>query len=234
MSDVFSDTPSDPSNPFEQLVGEGKKFKTPEDLAAGKIEADRTIEARNRELEESRQEQERLRLRILELERPREPAADTIPREANRPVEEEPVDLATRIREELNRQTQEDIRNQNLSQVVNRLEEVYGDRANEFMKTKAGELGVPVTWLRDIAAQSPKAFYAQIGLADQVPTTPAATRGDINPVALADTRNSTAVKEGTYKYYETVRKSDPKRYFSAEVQNKMFADAKRLGEAFYN
>lgn len=237
---VFESDNNAETNILEQLVGEGKKFATVEDALKGKVEADRTIADRNRELAEMREEMNRLREQSEILRRQvttsREPAAIDTPRDADRPVEDRSneIDLATRIREELRQAQEEDQKRLNIGAVASKLVEVYGteDKANEVVKAKAAELGVSVEFLQDVAAKSPKAFFSQIGLTDSTPATATATRSDVNAAALANT-STTGVKDGTYKFYENIRKSDPKLYFSAQVQNKMFADAKRLGDAFY-
>lgn len=235
MADTIFDAPE--TTAFEEIVGEGKKFKSPEDLARAKIEADRTIEARNEELERHREEIRRQAQEIELLKRPREPLAQEPPKAADRPVEDEPnKDLASRIREELRQAQEEDVQAQNIRSVANRLTEVYGspDKAREVVVAKAEELGLSVEFLQSVASKSPKAFFAQLGLAENTPSqNQNSSRSDVNTVALANT-SSSAPKQGSYASYEEMRKTQPKRYFSAEIQNQMFADAKRLGDAFFN
>ena len=234
MADTIFDAP-DPTS-FDEIVGEGKKFKSPDELARAKIEADRTIEARNEELERHREEIRRQASEIELLKRPREPVAQEPPKVADRTVEDEPnIDLASRIREQLRQAQEEDTQAQNIRSVANRLTEIYGspDKAREVVAAKAGELGLSVDFLQSVASKSPKAFFAQLGLSDNVSQNQNSSRSDVNTVALANT-SSSAPKQGTYASYELMRKENSKRYFSAEIQNQMFADAKRLGDAFYN
>ena len=233
MADTIFDAPE--VTAFDEIVGEGKKFKSPEDLARAKIEADRTIEARNEELQRHREEIQRQAQEIELLKRPREPLAQEPPRVADRPVEDEPnKDLASRIREELRQAQEEDVQAQNIRSVANRLTEVYGspDKAREVVVAKAEELGLSVDFLQSVASRSPKAFFAQLGLAESASQNQNSSRSDVNTVALANT-SSSAPKQGSYASYEQMRKEQPKHYFSAEVQNRMFADAKRLGDAFF-
>ena len=234
MAETIFDAPA--PNPLEELVGDGKKFQTVEALAAAKLEADRTITARNEELERHREE---IRRQAEELEllrrQPREPLAQEPPRVADRPVEVEPnQDLASRIREELRQAQEEDLQNQNIRSVAVKLSEVYGssEKAREVVAAKASELGLSVEFLQSVAAKSPKAFFTQLGLTETTLQAPAASRSDVNTVALANTTSS-APKQGSYQSYEQLRRDNPKRYFSAEIQNQMFVDAKRLGDAFF-
>jgi hypothetical protein len=234
MADTIFDAP-EPTT-FEEIVGDGKKFKTPEALAAAKLEADRTIAARNEELERHREEIRRQAAEIELLKRPREPLAQEPPKAADRPVVDEPnIDLASRIREELRQAQEEDVQAQNIRSVANRLTEVYGspDKAREVVVAKAEELGLSVEFLQSVASKSPKAFFAQLGLTDAPSQNQNSSRSDVNTAALANT-SSSAPKQGSYASYETMRKENPKRYFSAEIQNQMFVDAKRLGDAFFN
>jgi hypothetical protein len=234
MADTIFDAPEPTA--FEEIVGEGKKFKSPEALAEAKLEADRTIAARNEELERHREEIRRQAAEIELLKRPREPLAQEPPKAADRPVVDEPnIDLASRIREELRQAQEEDIQAQNIRSVASRLTEVYGspDKAREVVVAKAEELGLSVEFLQSVASKSPKAFFAQLGLAENTPQNQNSSRSDVNTAALANT-SSSAPKQGSYASYEQMRKDQPKRYFSAEIQNQMFADAKRLGDAFFN
>jgi hypothetical protein len=234
MADTIFDAPEPTA--FEEIVGEGKKFKSPEALAEAKLEADRTIAARNEELERHREEIRRQAAEIELLKRPREPLAQEPPKAADRPVVDEPnIDLASRIREELRQAQEEDVQAQNIRSVANRLTEVYGspDKAREVVVAKAEELGLSVEFLQSVASKSPKAFFAQLGLTDAPSQNQNSSRSDVNTAALANT-SSSAPKQGSYASYETMRKENPKRYFSAEIQNQMFVDAKRLGDAFFN
>jgi hypothetical protein len=234
MADTIFDAPEPTA--FEEIVGEGKKFKSPEALAEAKLEADRTIAARNEELERHREEIRRQAAEIELLKRPREPLAQEPPKAADRPVVDEPnIDLASRIREELRQAQEEDIQAQNIRSVASRLTEVYGspDKAREVVVAKAEELGLSVEFLQSVASKSPKAFFAQLGLTDAPSQNQNSSRSDVNTAALANT-SSSAPKQGSYASYETMRKENPKRYFSAEIQNQMFVDAKRLGDAFFN
>lgn len=225
---------------FETLVGEDKKYKTPDDIARAKVHADLTIAQRERENRELREELDR-RLSAEELlARARQAPNGTVqnnppvtPTEPTAPKVPEGDDLAARIREITRAEREQEIRETNLTQSVDKLVEVYGseDRANQAVRAKAQELGVSVEWLQSAAAQSPKAFLSYFNV-DQAPkpTTPASS-SDVNTAALR--HNTGGVKEGTYAYYAAMRKENPRLYYTPATQNKMFADAKRLGQAFY-
>lgn len=235
MADIFESTVQHESA-LEVLVGEGKKFSDAEALARAKIEADRTVADRNRELEEHRQEMNRLREEVLALKAsPREPApAHVPPKEADRPVEEAPnLDLASRIRDELRQVQQQETEEENVRRTQTELVKAFGslEKAREVVTNKANELGLSIEFLNSVAAKSPKAFLAQIGLTPSETPTAVATRGDVNTSVVATL--SSAPKSGTYKFYQDMMKNDSKRYWTPEVQNQIFNDRKRFGEDFY-
>src|SRR4029450_8159059 len=86
MTDLFSDESDinvDPNkNYLEELVGEGKKFKTPEDLARGKAESDSFIERLQKELHGLRNEL-KSRLQLEEV-------VDRISSASKSPISEQP------------------------------------------------------------------------------------------------------------------------------------------------
>jgi hypothetical protein len=161
-----------PENYLETLVGEDKKFKTPEDLAKGKWESDLYIENLKRELDEAKLQAEAAK-RVEELLERNQQRQAAPPEQGNnqppvtpevKPVTDE--DLTERIRRIT---AEEDSKNRvasNVNQVATQLIELYGseDNANKMVKQRAAELGVTVTFLQEVAAKSPKAFFAQMGV----------------------------------------------------------------------
>lgn len=232
---IFEESPNDELK-LEDHVGEGKRYKAPEDLLKGKLEADQTIKERERELAELREELgKRLTvedaLKKLEQERVREPVREP----AQTPRDDNPQraalsdeDLVKRIDSVVaQRETQRTVQS-NTAVVADRLLEVFGEEAKaaQAVRAKAAELGVSVSFLESVAKQSPKAFYAQMGLTEANAPRPTAapSRGDVKTVV-----DTSRVKEGTYQWYEVIRKNDPKRYFSPATQNQLHKDAQRLG-----
>lgn len=239
-----STTPETPASPLETLVGEGKKYKTVEDLANAYIHADAFIKSTTRELQEVKEE---LNIRldteeVLKRARQNQSNVDqTTPPEtkvekAATPLSDE--DLAARIRTVTQAERLRETAAQNVTTVATRLIEQFGDeaKANEFVRNKAAELGVGVEFLQDVAARSPKAFFSSIGLENTTPKTPPTTpsRGDVNTEAFRN--NGAQVKPGTYAYFENLRKTDPKTYFARDTQlamHKAALEAEARGESFF-
>lgn len=227
------DTPA-VTNPLEALVGEGKKFKTVEDLAAAKIESDNFIEQLKREGAELRTElqsrptvdrsQEILdRLEALK----KEPVTERPPitPEPER-TEVKTLSLAD-IERVLNEREQKKSAQANIEQVKAELSKKYGDQWSTHLKSTAEKLGVGAAFLDSIAAQSPAAFFRLIGesaSSETLFTPPAST--------VSPGFTPTAGTHQPKSYYEKLKATDKKKYLSAEVQNKMYKDAMALREAF--
>lgn len=235
---VFDAEDNTPANFLEALVGEGKKFSDPESLARGKWEADRTIEARNAELEQLRAKLDAIEIaeRLKSTQNTPENKPVTPRAEENQPAQPSALsqeDMAKLVRDQLKAERQEETVRANVERVARKLVEMYGDedKANQIVKQKAVEMDVSVEFLQEVAAKSPKAFFSQLGISDS--TTPPAgpTKSDVNPSAFSS-NNQTAAKPGTYKFYEQIRKENPAQW--AKIQPQIHADALRLGEAFFD
>lgn len=228
MSDInVFDEQTPQQSTLDALVGEGKKYASVEDLAKAVVFKDQHINTLESETAQYRE--------VLQgqVEAQRQQVINTPPSEQTGQRVDE-VDLETRIRETLEKTNREQKVAKNVNEVSQKLVDVYGsaEKANQAVKTRADELGVSLSFLMDMAAQSPKALYAQLGLDTQVRNTPTAT-GSVNPAALAAINPSAAVQPGTYKFYEQMRKENPKLYNSPRVQLQMHKEAVELGEKFF-
>jgi hypothetical protein len=239
---VFDENTSIEEVTVDALVGDGKKFKTVDDLARGKAESDRVIAARERELAELREELGK-RSTVEELmermkQSTHQSAADQT-REGQPPSEPQRLtdeDLEQRIAAISTKRDQERVVQSNVQEVTNRLLEVYGteDKANEVVNAKARELGVSTAFLQDVAAKSPKAFFAQLGLTEAARPSASAPRSDVRSEALD--LNRSGPKPGTYAYYQALHKELGDGYYSPKVQNQLMRDAfaaAERGEDFF-
>lgn len=222
---VFDEVPVTPENPLENLVGEGKKFKSVEDLAKSKIEADNfieTLKTENAQFKAQLAERVSLEEAIKALQTPKAPPVPNAPTER---VEEKVPDLSQRIKAELESVERDRILKNNVETVANKLVEVYGseEKAKEVVNNLAKELGVSTKWLMDSAAASPKAFFKQVGLDETKTATTPAPRGDVNTEAFRKL-NTTQHAPGSYEHIrDTVAGSDVKkmldpRYLNASMQ----------------
>jgi hypothetical protein len=227
---------------LNDLVGEGKKFKTPDDLAKAKLESDRFIEKLQNEQRELREElnkrlttEDALRKAqeagIVEQRPQAEPAP--VPQRQN-----EQLNISSEVEKALAKRDQEASLRSNIEAVTTRMTELYGtaDKAAEVISSRSRELGMPVETLRKMASENPKAFLALLGVQDKPQGAPQTSSwsNTKNTTAMKSAVGSTAVTPGTYKYYSELRKTDPAAYFSSRVQLQMDKDAREKGEKFYS
>ena len=221
---------------LNDLVGEGRKYKDPDELAKAYAHVEghsKTVERENAEL--------RARLDALEANRNksnnnedegREQAPDgdnqQQPPKNNAP-DAQNVDFRSQIREEVQALNETEKAKANIEAAAAKMIEVYGDaaKANEAVRKRAAELGVSVEWLQDSASRSPSAFYATMGVTQNAShSTPASGHG-VN----LDTQGGSNRKN--FEYYDKIRKDNPKLYFSATMQTEMMNQAREQGSDFY-
>jgi hypothetical protein len=229
---------------LNDLVGEGKKFKTPDDLAKAKLESDRFIEKLQNEQRELREELAK-RLSVEEALRKARESDTSVEQpstsgQAPPPKREEPrpTDISAEVTKVLAQKERERLVQSNIDQVTDKMTSTFGsvDKAAEVIQNRARELGMPVSKLQELAAENPKAFYTLIGVTDKVADPPKTSSWNNvkNPTAMKSGSAASTVTPGTYKWYEEIRKSDPATYFSPRVQLQMDKDAREKGEKFYS
>jgi hypothetical protein len=245
VSELFtaSATPEDedPNKDYlAELVGDDKKFKTSQDLAKGKAEADRFILQLQEELAGIRQD---LNTRVT-LEAFMDKMNTTKPLETpstdqnnqNDPGTGEKgittADIERLLEERISAREAQRTQETNVSEVKSKLTEAFGPDYVNKLKAKTSELGLSEDFMSKLAKEQPKAFLQLIGVSAtqsrQAPTnslfTPPSSNSQGSFAPTADKSHST---------YEALRKSDPAKYWTPEVQNQLHKDAQRLGERFF-
>lgn len=232
---------------YEQLVGDGKKFKTNEDIAKAKLESDRFIAQLQNEMQGLRQELsarqtlEQLMDKIgatagsasTHQEHNQTPDGDVGSTGMKSFTEE---DIARLVEQRLSTAEKARVHAANLETVQKALVESFGPDFVSHLKAKTVELGVTEEYLTAMAKETPKAF---LKLVEATGAPRAATPSLFSPPAssgLPSPASKGFSPTGTPKlsYYEELRKKDPSRYWAPDVQNKMHKDAMALGEAFFD
>ena len=255
MTDLFSqqtpgDTNIDPNKKYyEELVGEDKKFKTNEDLAKAKAESDRFIQQLQGELSGIRQElstRQTLEELMTKVGAPKAP--ENTPGNNQNPQGEDDgknvksfseEDIARLVEDRLSKAERARVQNSNLETVKQALQESIGSDYVTHLKTKAAELGVSEEYLNSMAKDTPKAFLKLVEAGEAKRATYSAS-GLFTPPSGANIPSTNQSKSfsptGTPKmsFYENIRRTDPTKYWSAAVQNKMHKDALALGESFFD
>ena len=242
-----------PSNPLEALVGEGKKFQTVEDLARGKLEADTYIAklheetAKYREmLEESTQSQAKMDKILEELtKRPptetQTPNGGTPPNTADEgttgtgPKEtsgfsEETV--AEMVKKMLGEQTAQTQAKKNMEFVNAKLKDRFKGGAADAIKTRAATLGTTVEELASMAERNPNLFFATMGMDSSSSQNKdlSFTASSVNTEATP-TANDGSVRNRSW--WNTQRQKQGKSWFYRPENQKQYAtDMATLGPRF--
>lgn len=165
----------------QELVGEGRKYQSPEDALKSVPHAQKHIETLESELAEVREELTKRKTTqelLDEIKSGVQPAATTQPSgELN---QDNIMDL---VNETLSIRESQALAKTNANHVAEHFTKQYGDAAESTYNSIAKDLGLTVPQLNELAAKSPKVVLKAAGL--ETTTAPVAkTTGDINTEAL--------------------------------------------------
>lgn len=232
---LFNNT--DTTNPVDQLVGEGKKFKTLEDLAKAKLESDAFIVRLQQEMAGIREDLN-TRVRMEELldrleSNPDEGTNNAGNNQNQNNSPDNSPDFETLIEQKLTKRDADRKASDNVAAVKQALKAYFGDDYEAKIKARVLDLELDQTELNDLAKRSPKAFLKLVGIEGQSKDTspsytPPTSRTSVLPTLQTGQR--------TYKYYQDLRKSDPTTYWRPDVQLQLHKDAiaaANKGEDFY-
>lgn len=243
MTDIFEDnpggTPEDTGTKtaekdlFGELVGEGKKFKTPEDLARGKKQADDFIEQLKQENAEMRE-----RMRSLEEANTKSRTLEEVLNELKQarggeegnqsPATSE--DILELIDQRLKSHDTTKQRMANRHKATSQLMEKFGNdeaKARDYLKSEAGRLGLSTAQLAELSETSPDAFSRLLNL------NPSSRGGGPNIRSEYNTEARIEGKVRNKAYYDNLRKELGQKFYDPDIQVQRFKDAQALGSKFY-
>src|SRR3990167_6487070 len=213
---------------FDELVGEGKKFKDQEALAKAKLESDKFIDQMKAEAEELRKElKKKLDAEEILEDLKRGVAAANNPAQPAKQPETSPEDLGKLVDEKLQERETQRAYEANVFEADKYITEKLGGKAEamKFIEGKAEEFGINKSWLMDMAGRTPKALYAVLGLDEPNKAAASDNRTSQQPIV----QKSTVKRENTFTgglktkaYYDEIRRTNPSAYFSPKVQNEIF------------
>src|ERR1041385_489926 len=166
----------DKKNYLEELVGDDKKFKTPEDLAKGKYHADQTIESMKRRLDQSTEDYKRVReenVSRAKLEeyidriskgQPSNNDNQNTPGNQNTQPEMDFSKVEQIVSERIKQEKAAEVAQNNLSTVERKLKERFGDSFSTVLKRQTEELGLTPEEATALARRSPAAFFRTFGV----------------------------------------------------------------------
>jgi hypothetical protein len=236
---------------YVSLLKEAGKPTDAVALAKKAVHADRTIEAQKLRLQELEQELTK-RLSYEDLRDTLVKANVAKPNNASKPIitddEDEDhsrveddsktkvTDIRKLVQDVINQEATKNSARQNVAQVVDTLKSTWGSNYEATLRLKAREIGVSEGFLETLAAEQPKALLRLVGIdiepkkdnatfmapPKSSPDVPRSPNGNNNPSGYKG-----------YKYYEDMRKKDPKAYWTGRVQNELMRAASVLGDDFY-
>lgn len=241
-------------NPLEVLVGEGKKFSTPEELAKGKLEADRFIEQLQSEAAEMRnviEQNETDRNSKIDrlLESLNAPKADNTQHSKDVPemnttpqvpentqgsdATDAKVDIESTIDKLLSQRDAQRSKQQNIESVTTKMNELYGDRSAAMVKQTADQMGVTTEWLEYVAGENPKAFFKLVGAEDKKGAQQSLATQQSNTNFEGQPSSNETVRDQAW--WNTQRKTQGNSwFFKPKTQQAYWEDAKSLGSRFLN
>lgn len=225
-------------NPLDALVGEGRKYKTVDDLVRAVHEKDRFIEQLKEEQKGARETlaeyEERMR-QSKTIDDVLDRIGDTQKGGGNQSLTSEDIKkIATEAYAEY--QSNEEKRKNHTESQQRVLEYFGGDREKSmaFIAEKAKELNLSRERIEGIASQSPEAFAKLMGLGERK-RSPSPTVDGRGGEETSAALNMGKPKEGTKAYWDMKRKElGDRKFFDPKVQQQIFKDRKRLGDDFYN
>lgn len=229
---------------LDQLVGPGRKFQTPEDLAKGKLNADTFIESLTRENRELRTLVNQQDTRVSQLEAKvsildrLDGSASTVttPATTTTTTAVATTAPATGLSEDaalelIKRVKKDEVRAANKTEVDSVLFANFGDKAVAFVKQRAAELGISDAEVHNLALTSPKAFLSMLGV------NKTNAQGNAMYVATGNGMtppNPTAIRN--QKYYDDLKtKMGPRKFVTDKaIQIQLHKDMQTLGDAYFS
>jgi len=232
------ETPQQESFLDKLVQAKGENWRDPETLAKGKLEADGYIKTLEDQLSQMREDMKKQDYQAQILEQLQNKAAEsttanTVEPNNNGSINEQNTTgvvneetLKSLVEQTLTQREKDNTVQQNLTQVDMELDKSFGTEATATVEKKAKELGMSMERLRDIAAESPSAFFTLIGEPQKT----------FNPMVSGSVRtegvNMQASSERNWEYYQKLRRENRNLYYTPKVQQQMFADQQRLGDKF--
>lgn len=235
------ETPPQESYLKKLVEAKGENWNDPETLAKGKLEADGYIKTLEEQLGQMREDMKKQDYQSQLLEQLQNKATETaavnneVPNNNNGDVDTQNTtgavnedDLKSLVEKTLTQRDKDAVVKHNLSQVDQELEGSYGTEATAVVQKKAEELGVSMDRLREIASESPNAFFTLIGEPQKT----------LNPMVQGSVRtegvNMQASTQRDWSFYQKLRRENPNEYFTPKVQQQLIADRMKLGDRFGN
>ncbi len=209
------------------LVGEGKKYKTVDDLAKAYVNADtfiETLKAENRELKEKA-----TAAKTVEdvLERLQQQQATTTTDHSAPSVS----DLTKLVEQTVTGLETQKQRNGNLKVADQKMKEVFGEKAADVFNTAATTPELRKVYM-ELAAVDPDKFVMMF-TGKKAENVGVDTGGGVNSAAQHASPSPRVNTVGTKDYFDNIRRTNPSLYYSQEFQVNMDKSVRSNPDLYY-
>lgn len=233
----------DPNKKYlEDLVGEGRKFQSPEELARGKYISDVYIKQLESRLDEMREDFKKVRddnvsrAKLEELiedltQRQQLASSDNQKANEDRQPAINPDDIKSLVSSEVQNIASAARRAENFNIVRKKLQEHFGSNYQVHVKQQVEDLGLTSEEFNEIARSNPKVLFRTLGLDAPSP------RDNFQPPLPSSQRRDTFApntQKRDWDYYEDMRLKNPDLYHDRKTYVQIQKDVLEQGEdAFY-
>jgi len=139
-----------------------------------------------------------------------------------------PEEIERLINDKLTAHQRAQRQNENLASMQAKLRENFGDDYQSAYKQRLDSLGLTPEFADDLAKNHPTVFVKTFGL-DQQParTSPSLPRNSQRPTSFAP-----QAARRDWKYYQEMKKNDPRMYLDPKIAVQMHNDMMELGSEF--
>jgi hypothetical protein len=223
-------------NLLATLVGEGKKYKTMEDLAKSKLEGDLfidTLKTENRAYREALLSGDETAIEAARAALAAKSKGDpTTQQKSNQPQPPSSLSKADILSIVDERDRTLAARN-NVDQFNSVVAQAFGDKANDAVRAKLAELGIPHSELTKLVETSPKAAMRMLGIEPVQKQTQQLGKGEA-PVNTAAFFANDGSKTENWAFFQKLRKELKADYYRPEVQKRVMDARTKMGPAFWS
>ena len=209
------------------LVGEGKKYKTVDDLAKAYISADEFIEKLKLENHELREKTTAAKTIDDVLERLNQ-------RQNIENADQQPsvTDLTKLVEQAVTGLETKKQRESNLLKADKLMKEMYGEKAGDKFAELASTPELKTAYMQ-LASVDPDKFVSLFS-GGKPPSTGVETSSGVNTTISYTSTNGVRVnQEGTKEYFDNIRRTNPTMYYSQDFQLKMDKTVRSNPDVYY-
>lgn len=228
-------------NYVEELVGEGKKYATVEDMAKAILYKDqhiKRVETENsgmrKDFSDWREQHNAVQnlqeaLTALKEQNHSSNDAPQVNEDTNKGQQIDMTQIESLFTNKIKEHEEFRKEETNEQMVLSKLKERYGDKYETYLRTQMDELGMSQEDVMEMARKRPSIFTKVFLSERQTENFQAPPQSN----RRSDSFASTGAQKRDEAYYDKLRQEKPDVYWSPKIQNQMHEDAQRLGDAFF-